>query len=136
MSNQVFCDVSGKGKVAQLTAARRGLMSHYVVTAREPALQARAVPKNSIDGWTMRGIHPGEENLKAVARPSCGAAPLVERAENGAALRPQFVEEESCRQSRGVNRSSSGSREVAGRDKQQVWIAGTDAHGVPAQDLR
>src|SRR5260370_6733091 len=114
----------------------RELLPDYVVSAREPALQARAVPKNSIDAWTMRGIHPGEENLKAVARPSRGAAPLVERAENGAALRPQFVEEESCRQTRGVNRSSSGSREVVGRDKQQVCIDGTHANGVRAHDLK
>src|SRR5260370_41686964 len=108
MSNQVFCDVSGKGKVAQLTAARRGLLSHYVVTAREPALQARAVPKNSIDAWTMRGIHPGEENLQAVARPSRGAAPLVERAGNGAARPPQFVEEESRRPAGGGKQRSIG----------------------------
>src|SRR6266571_8923607 len=96
------------------------LLSYYVVTARERALQTGAVPKHSIDDRTMRGIRPCEENLKTVARPFRSTAPLAGRAENGAALRSQFVEEESSCQTHGVNGSSSGSREVIGRDKQQV----------------
>src|SRR6266404_2273862 len=84
----------------------------------------------------MRRIHPGEENLKAVSRPFRGAAPLVGRAEIGAALRPKLVEEEPCRQTRGVNGSSSGSREVVGRDKQQIRIDGTHANGVRTPDLK
>src|SRR5712664_3385897 len=84
----------------------------------------------------MRGIHPGEENLKAVTRPLRSAAPLVGLTEISAALRPQLVEEEPCRQTRGVNGSSSGSREIVGRDKQQVRIDGTHANGVRTHDLK
>jgi hypothetical protein len=69
------CAVSGNGGRAMIEALRvRPLLTNHIVAAGEKTLQARAIPKDSIDAWTMPRITPIEEDLEAVPRPLRGAA--------------------------------------------------------------
>src|SRR5882672_3032631 len=72
------------------------LLANGEICAAEIALRAGAIPENPERSRGGLGNHSGIEGLQAIARPFRGAAPLIRRTKNRAALRTQFVEEEAC----------------------------------------